>query len=354
MKTTFVFIILLLCSRLFAQECEPVNLVSASKSSFQKIPVYDQNGSNTCYAFVSAGLVNFEAMKKGAPDLQAHPTWMALISPDMSTPGTLTAGTPSNTIRKLAKELNCPTEVVEKSLQDWSVKSNLTSSQIMGILDSTTVKMKSLPNPKNADASQILNQITCGVKGVDCNGDLQIFDIKKYGDLEVFTSKEVLRKVVLTECQEKKSALNLSEIQVGFLSKNKNEFSSSINTILDTKANPIAISYCAEALYTPGYEGISTSADGTRRQNKCGQHVSLIVGKKMVADQCHYLLRNSWGSGFGGWTKKFKCFCKNKTTGAFLDDCTESAHNNGDFSVEGCWIPQTTIDNNVFESTYFN
>src|SRR5690606_35114876 len=99
------------------------------------------------------------------------------------------------------------------------------------------------------------------------------------------------------------------------------------------------------------YKGITKRGGfftSTTYAKDCGHHASLVVGKKIIGKQCHYLVRNTWGTGFNSGTKKWNCLCKDRKTGKFLDNCTASKHNNGKYTVEGCWINGKALAANIY------
>lgn len=112
---------------------------------------------------------------------------------------------------------------------------------------------------------------------------------------------------------------------------------------------PFTFAYCSATWDNPNYSMNRQGAD-----DACGMHSSLAVGRKKINQQCHMLVRNSWGTGWGDWNKNEKCLCKNMTTGAWVDECTEARHNDGNHSVEACYIGMERLARNVQDLTTFN
>lgn len=54
-------------------------------------------------------------------------------------------------------------------------------------------------------------------------------------------------------------------------------------------ALPVAALYCDQVLK-------DASFDRTKRSGPCGMHISVVIGRKKFGDQCRFLVRNSWGT----------------------------------------------------------
>lgn len=356
----YFLVIFFIFSSAFAKECDDINLITAKNSPFDKIPVYDQNGSNTCYSFVTSSVVNYELLKNGEKELKVHPAWAALVSPDLSKIGALWSGKTKFSIQELLKKNNCPYEIVDKSLQEWAKKANLTSSQMLAVLDSATWKINdfskshTVEEVKASSLNDVLNQASQSIFKKTCDYKQAWPELEEHlNALGTFSSKEVLKEIIFSGCKDALKKVELGELKTNGLFREKENISVILSRVLKDK-NPIAISFCADSLYNHSHEGLKMKEDKSGRElDKCSGHASMIVGQKKIGEQCHFLLRNTWGTGFSKWSKQGKCLCRNNTTGEILDDCTAKDHNNGQFSVEACWLPSSTIENNTYELTYF-
>ena len=96
------------------------------------------------------------------------------------------------------------------------------------------------------------------------------------------------------------------------------------------KSTGMGISYCAKVLKKPQYVGFigrRTSID-----SKCGNHASLVVGKRARGGKCQFLVRNTWGNSC-----RYKWECERNKKG----------------KEEGIWIDAEALINNIYELQYF-
>jgi hypothetical protein len=112
-----------------------------------------------------------------------------------------------------------------------------------------------------------------------------------------------------------------------------------VNDIFDENPNrPVGISYCSSLLTQPN-DGSSGSSFFGRASNlakknlngSCNPHASVLIGRKKINGKCHFLLRNSWGTG----CKKYKIS---------KIDCDAKS---GDL-----WVDADRLMNNVMEAEH--
>lgn len=94
---------------------------------------------------------------------------------------------------------------------------------------------------------------------------------------------------------------------------------------------PVGISYCSRVLKRgKNFKGISSygvwghnfkKKDG---KTDCGNHASLVIGTRNNGGKCEFLIRNTWGTGCGNYSKDFKC-------------------ENGNI-----WLPEDVLKNNLY------
>ena len=349
MKFLIAFILIINSS--WAQSnCAPMNLVTEENSPFQKIPVFDQDGLNICYAYTGSQLIDYELIKKGNNERTIHPIWSALkFAESKDRPG-INMGNAVDTIRAVKKFGNCPIETINESLKEWTQKANASEIEVMGLIEKLVVV---LPTTTSEDIDLTINKVITG-HAPYCGGDATWEQlVPELKALTTMTSRELLSSLVLNNCQRDAQKVSTSSPRF-LLPKTDAEVSPTLNEVLDDYKSPIAISYCSQALYDPSYVGIARKDKSpyVDMKSDCSPHDSLIVGKKKIEGQCHYLLRNTWGSGFHYSNKNRKCVCKNRKTGAFIEDCVESIHNNGDNIVEGCWVNEELFSKNSFGITH--
>lgn len=341
--------ILLMMNIAWAQtDCAPMNLVTEENSPFQKIPVFDQDGLNICYAYTASQLIDYELIKKGKQDRSIHPVWGALKYAELRDRPAINMGNALDVIRAVKKYGNCPIESINGSLSEWTKKANANEIEVLGLIEKLVTV---LPGTSEDNVDQAIKNVI-SQHAPYCSGnptwDQLVPELKA---LSTMTSRDLISNLVLNDCQKGTQKISFSKPRF-VLPKTDEEISPTLNKSMDEFKSPISISYCAKALYDPTYDGLERTERSSGLKADCSPHDSLIVGKKKIEGQCHYLLRNTWGSGFHRSNKDRKCLCKNRKTGEYIDDCIESTHNNGDNIVEGCWVNEEIFSKNSFGITH--
>lgn len=351
----------LLVSSLAVANCNTVNLITAKNSPFTKIPVYDQDGVGICYAYAASQLIDYHLIKNGG-SRSVHPLWAALKYTDSEKQKQISSGNTYETILALKKYGNCDQKKVSNAIKLWASKANVKEAEVIHLIEKLAPEMKSLlskkrvsdPKANSLNAKEVETAINKAIElhAPYCSpGATWDKLLPSLRPLLVLNSTELLSHLVMPDCSS-----NITELKLPNPTKLSSSSDSGWSNIIQNKLSnntPISISYCATVLKSgPSYDGI-TERGGIFTNNKysknCGFHESLIVGKKLINNQCHFLLRNSWGSGFGSSTKKWNCLCKNKKTGSYLDNCTANKHNNGQYTVEGCWVNAEALAKNTYK-----
>lgn len=357
MKVILIAFIMLMQNAI-ANDCTPMNLVTEPNSPFRKIPIYDQDGINICYAYTAAQLIDYELVKAGQ-ERSVHPLWAALRYAESKNKEQVSFGHTYYAVQEIQKFGNCEYNKVSNALGVWALKANVNEAEIMSLIERFAPKLKELYSdiqPEEAvtvqQIDEVINEALEEHKPFCSPGATWDQLMPELRSLSVMGSRQMLANLVLPVCN---GALPKPKINPPkfFATEDDNLWSPTMQQKLDQLKAPISISYCSQVLYDPGFDGIersTTNAESVKAEN-CGAHESLIVGKKKIGESCHFLLRNTWGSGFGKSTDNWKCLCKNKASGEMVDDCSESTHNNGEFIVEGCWIDSQSLGKNIFGMT---
>lgn len=329
--------------------CSPLNLVTEKNSPFQKMPVYDQDGLGICYAYAAAQLIDYELMKKGKKGRTVHPLWGALKYADVKNQSAISIGTTYHTVDAILKAGNCQYETFNNALSQWTKKANATEIEVMGLVEKlAAVLPKASANQVDAIIQQTIEEHNNYCAG-NPTWDQLMPELKS---LSTMTSKEMLSGLVLPVC---KKTTSISVPSPRFASPSQDEdWGPTMASKLDEIKTPLAISYCARALYDESFDGVDrkTASNPLRTRPHCSEHESIIVGKKEIGGKCHFLLRNTWGSGFHKSNANRKCLCKNRKTGKYIDDCEDSTHNDGQNIVEACWVSEDVFNKNAFGMTY--
>ncbi len=164
----------------------------------------------------------------------------------------------------------------------------------------------------------------------------------------IMTPENVLHGILSPFCQQQER-LSMPGPKIRRFRSNADSIAAISETITEGQA-PVAVSYCSRVLYDPTHVGVRRG--NTSLASDCGLHESLIVGQRPAGASCEFLLRNSWGTNFGRHTQNAKCLCRHRRTGAFVDECTNATHNNGEYTVEACWIGAEALGANAVEMTW--
>lgn len=338
---------LILSFPVFAQDCAPVNLMTAPNSPFNKIPVYDQDGIGICYAYTASQLADYHLIQNGG-ERSVHPLWAALKFSEREKKSTVSAGYTDLALKEIKKYGNCHYDKVEGPLSDWARKANIKESEVMNLIElfATKLEVQQKTKTSSLSAAEIDDVITATFNDhkPHCSLGATLEQLlPELKALSVMSSTEMLSKLVLPACQ---ATDKIKLPGVAYYSKESGQQNlQELQKQLVQRKTPVSISYCSQLLYDPNFSG------GNRRDN-CGIHASLIVGMKKDDNKCKLLLRNSWGSGFGTHTDNWKCMCRNRTSGELVDDCTASTHNNGMYIVEACWIDSEALGRNLDSLSY--
>lgn len=334
----------------FANDCSTVNLVSQKDSPFNKIPVYDQDGIGICFAYAASQLADYHLIKNGSPARTIHPLWGALKYAELKQKERISAGITFKTLNEIIRKGNCDYSLISGALSSWARKARASEAEVMGLIEVYATKLKAVTSFKGEalKEDEIENLINESISAQEpyCSSNANLKQlVPQLKELSVLGSREVFTKLIFPSCQNKTYKPSLPSPRNYVASKNEN-LVPAISGKLKNLNTPVSITYCSKLLFEDSYKGKLSD-------DSCGPHESLIVGMKSDGKSCKMLLRNTWGNGFGKSTKKWKCFCRHKKTNAFVDDCTYEKHNNGQFSVEGCWIDSDAIAKNTFEMTWF-
>lgn len=368
-----ILLLFLFSHSVFATECATKNYITEPNSPFQKIPVYDQDGIGICYAYAAAQMMDYHLIKKGATSRNVHPIWAALsyarsVEKDTKQPlNDLSSGDIYRTMQATSKE-NCSYSTVENSLSTMARKANVTDAELANFIEIYMGKYRQLYDGRKAQS--LIDNAPVKIDDMDILA--LISETKRHNNLascyssatwdhilpelrslSVMTTPDAISSLIMPACMTSKSSISIPKIRSVYSSGTEEEILREISNKMDKLDAPVALTYCSKFLHTPTHDGVvqrfTAKLFGTNKAPTlapdCEPHVSVVAGKKQVGNSCQILIRNSWGSNFSDWTMGRKCLCKNKQTGAFLDDCT-IADNNGQYTVEGCWIDEDQIKKN--------
>jgi len=98
----------------------------------------------------------------------------------------------------------------------------------------------------------------------------------------------------------------------------------------DSGSSGIGISYCSRVVKNRNVRGLKPDRSGFT--NNCGNHASIIVGKRARGGRCQFLVRNTWGNSC-----KYDWECEKNQQG----------------QEEGFWVDAEALVDNIYKLDYF-
>lgn len=348
-----------------AQNCSPINLVTEDNSPFQKIPVYDQDGTGMCYAYTAAQMLDYQLIKRGEKKRTVHPAYMGLMYTGYAKTNRLREGAAIYALLQLIEKGNCSYDQVSAGIQNWANAAKVTEVEILSVVDRYSEKLETLQASNRsisyADKRRALEEAASENGPWACTTDSTWLNLlPKLDVLGVINSPKMLESLLLTECRSKTQVKGLYP-RVHDIHNDQQVAGDISNHLKNTRA-PVGIAYCSAFWKNPSSDGIPENQSSRAlfldpqkgdpvAKKSCEAHESIIVGQQLKGGKCSYLIRNSWGSGWTEENKQWKCLCKHIFDGSFVDDCSYQKHNTGEYTVEGCWVSQDVISKNAFHMT---
>jgi len=382
----FLLFLGLICSSSSALAlCKNVNLYEIKDSPLAKIPVYDQDGTGTCYAYTASQLLNYHLLKnKHATTMKVHPAWAAVNYAVDNSRSSTQGGFMDATIKSLQKlSSQCSYESVSKTLIDFGAAAGLSEPNVLAFLETYAknyLELKHKPKPITITAIDntrlYMNPFMAKLKEEDESRMLAAeafrkteMDMKKTCDIpgleklesEVIDSlsmnvARILRSNFFEECRRNKSQqFSLPKLTVeshwGKIDITNKNLSHALNENL-AKQTPVGMSYCTgffsdknKVFLNDFVKGMKVYRSGT---TGCGAHASVVVGsRKTLTNSCEYLVKNTWGSNY--WYKYGTCYCEHKTTGKKVTSCKKETHSLKNYRVLGCWIDSQQLLPNMID-----
>ncbi|MES2527788.1 MAG: hypothetical protein V4598_11900 [Bdellovibrionota bacterium] len=343
-----LILFILMITSAFAQDCPTVNYVTQPNSPFSNIPVADQDGVGICYAYTASQLVDYHLLKtRQTREAVMHPAWLAL----KSSRRLLYAGTEWQAITDLRTAGSCSYDQVEGALNLFGQRANITAQPLLAFIEAYETAIFTESNRRRTSITEEM-QGRAFLEAITATADIcpegVLFD-RLLPELRASneTSVQLINRIVRDACAPANlRSYNIPQPLIAELADNATAKASLEDQI---GKGPFTFAYCSTTWDNPNYS-MNRAATG----EDCGMHSSLAVGRKQIGEHCYMLVRNTWGNGWGSWNQNEKCLCKNTTTGAWVDECTEAQHNDGNHSVEACYIGINRLSRNVQDLTTFN
>lgn len=378
----------------WAQSCPTKNLLTEPNSPFNKIPVYNQDGSGTCYAFTASQLANYYLINnKKSKGPVVHPLWVALSYVKVHKGTTIRGGFVDEALDSISDVPVCNYQSVANSLSEIAKEYGMNDHEVIGFIENFSINFRNEIKKKAAEESKskrdkenfirrydnpmpidntyvhvnrpLLNERELILRNLFYNAlNDTISYMKEFtsctesnmrqltdalAPLLKMTESITFRALLNSDCKQT-TPIKLPKTKI-FKADFDNKFKKSFREHFANSNQPLGIHYCSTVLSNPNNDYIDGGgqSDKTRKTKKgCGQHASILVASRPSKNSCEYLLRNTWGAGYGSWTKNWKCACKNKKTGAYFNDCKKDSHPVKQYEVVGCWIPEDKMIKNTY------
>ncbi|MBI3544542.1 MAG: hypothetical protein HY075_14820 [Deltaproteobacteria bacterium] len=345
----------LFLAALASAACETADLNEDPASPLRKLPIYDQDGSGTCYAHEAATLVNFELAKADKkPRDFVNPLFAAWVrhyedttfygSPDN------TGGFSADVIKSLKKMKYCPQHLVEGCLIDSKKIGKMNDAKLVHFLEKLWENYSSF---STGDAYQEAIDKTVKeddwIKGDPCAARALAENLKAR-HLEAISGNEVL-KYFFDGCP----ASQRNELDIPDPEASSDGPLEAVRKRIDdalTRGAPVGIAICAEMLDTPDVRplrwqdptGFSRSSRGNLKK-PCGNHAVTVTARRELDGKCMYMIRNSWGADWH--PKNGRCACIT-VGGTYEPECKKAI-----FAKEylGCWYSDEDLMSNVHSTT---
>jgi hypothetical protein len=342
-----------------ANACAPLNLVTQPNSPFNQVPVTDQDGVGLCYAYAGAQLMNYQLVRQGR-EPSVHQLYLG-IEFTRYTRGNIEYGNTAQAISHLQSSRNCPASRVREALASLVQKATSREEDVYGFIIKVSERLVELQRQKTqaagawrpvplseAEVTSVLAKTNTEFAS-NCHPGTRLEQIfPEIRAFAIMTPENVLNGILSPFCQQRER-LPLPAPRVRRF-RSTEDSTAAISETITGGQTPVAVSYCARVLYDPNHVGVRRA--NTSLASDCSLHESLGVGQRPAGASCEFLLRNSWGTSFGRHTQNAKCLCRHRRTGAFVNDCTNATHNNGNYTVEACWINSGALSANAVEMTW--
>jgi hypothetical protein len=305
---------------------------------YRQMPAYQQKSSPICYAYASIQLVDFWRQTQGIkiteelmltdPIYVAYLTRQYSLIKDYSKSTNLSGGTLSHAIHSI-KELGlCRGDVLKNIIKELALNKNvdITLDNLNIYLEKVFLKypkfkqkvfklniLKPLATTYNLDVAKIKSMLTPHLE----NGNIITFMNELFAPCKhpksIIVSSRYIPNPYTYEANTSEKRDNLKMVLRGLLNKKM--------------AQPAGLSFCYNVLMQKTYRGLTFQDNELVKRPDCDYHSVLLVGKKMINNKCHYLLKNTWSED-AKYDWEVKRDLNNKTQGIWVDEeaITENIH----------------------------
>jgi len=328
----------------FADECSTADLNESSDSPFRNIPIYDQDGTGTCYAHAAAQLADYWSLKKNPKRPKSerinpiYAAWQTkfLYQINSDTGG----GLPEDVIRSLKYSGYCKNDDVQERLKKAKKEGgNLTDAELVHyyeiLCNTDKLAYRDLRGVNRAiENDDWVAKVKCTPLHQRLTTGLSL----SLNFIE-YTSNLVLGNH-FKGCKLNKSTSTMPNPKT-FDYENFGDKKKRFDLALEN-GKPLSINMCSSLFENPSKRFLNNK-NRVINKDQCSPHSVLVTARKKIGNSCQYMVRNSWGSMWTG-KKGTKCACYTKD-GTYESDCTNFGKAK---AVVGCWYSEKDLISNTF------
>lgn len=352
MRIFITFLCLFLLSMVHASdECPTSDLNARADSPFRKIPIYDQDGTGNCYAYAAAQMIDYYRIQKNDQNYELtnpiYAGWATYFKDRKSSQRkSLTAGKSVNVFKALKNTGICDNKEVARRMNALMKDTGLSEARAMFFLETAYKHSANSSNPHELE--QVKKDFN--VYATTCNENVTAFiDNLELNGLFAAAPTLVLHNLFHGCPAKPVDVPDVQWVHTGTDSKVRDALEKGL---LENQL-PVQINYCASPLDTPASEPqpskppskvfsfikkiIPRAVFTGRTSAGCGDHAALISGQTTINGQCHYQIRNSYGSYWypPGATS---CACITKE-GVYKEQCEKGEGQ----QYVGCWFKREDV-----------
>lgn len=284
----------------------------------EHVPVFDQSGTSLCHSFVAAEMIdawrfshgdkdyNFITSPVGNQIRKEAKNWYSVVEPDPKTLG----GDPCPMVNFIRKNGNCNEFDTLDSFNNTSVADSmdLMLEPFNALMKGASLqeRINGLPEAKIQKATddvRCLMHVYAAPAGLAPSAEAISTALRQQN------SVKYLETVMLAKCQgDRVRPFNGPKCEHDVLSEwepSELKVKKIHNLLAKKNPQPVAIKMC-DKIFERGRNYRPPFGMAAYSSANCGSHLTLIIGQRKKNGRCEFKIRNSWGTGCGGY-KDWEC-----------------------------------------------
>ncbi len=324
--------------------CGDVDLNAAPDSPFRKIPVEDQDGTGTCYAYAASSIANYWHLKNGgSPETGAHPLYLSHLYSKTQSRQHTEGGNTYSSLQLLRDQGNCPNQKVEELLRKWSIQ-GLTYAEVLSLIE--TANRENLRTSRGAVRDWIDHKLaergTNTQEDTSCSLNQSVSSLLR--SLPTLSSNKLLQDLFNLCKPPQPMNPGLPDLNLTV-----DGTDADLNRVLENSLKqgfPPNINLCSKMLRDTSYQGLKPGLERSIQNDKeCGNHAVVLTGIKRLKGECRYLIRNSWGADWRAKNQDCACYRRDGKYEEICSDYSEAKE------VVGCWFPRQQALRNIYSAS---